>query len=87
MESIQFKLMAIIQKINFDEKYPTLREIVKLSPIDKKRTLSVLLELERTGLVDSGDVKISKGNWARVWVLEDVGLKIIEKEIKNLKKL
>lgn len=87
MESIQFKLMVIIQKINFDKKYPTLREIVKISPIDKKKTLSTLLELQRVGLVDSGDVQISKGNWARVWVLEDEGFKLIEKELKNIKKL
>jgi len=83
MEAIQFKIMASIQKINLDEKYPTLREIGKLSPVDKKKTLSILLELERCGLVDSGDVQIAKGNWSRVWVVEDVGISILKKELSE----
>lgn len=80
---MNIKMLVIIQKINIDGKYPTLREIMKVSPLNKQKTISTLLELERCELVDSGDVQIAKGNWSRVWVLEEKAFKVLENFVKG----
>jgi len=81
----ELKILAIVAKINMDEEYPTLQKIAELSPLNKTKTLSVLISLENNGLVDSGNALISLGTWSRVWVLEEDGFKIIENYIEKLK--